>query len=74
MRKTVLNLLSEIRPDIDFEHETQLVSQKVLESFDIIMMISELEEEFKIKISPKELVDDNFNSVDAIVAMIGRLK
>lgn len=74
MRNTVLELLEDIRPDVDFENEKQLISHKILESFDIIMMISELEEEFNVKISPKELVDENFNSVDAIVAMLERLQ
>ena len=74
MRNTVLELLEDIRPDVDFENEKELISQKIMESFDIIMMISELEEEFNVKISPKELVDENFNSVDAIVAMLERLQ
>lgn len=73
MKETVLEILMEIRPDIDFENETGLVSEGLLESFDIMSLISELSEEFDVEITPKDLIAENFNSVEAICKLIERL-
>ena len=73
MREQILDILSDIRPDLDFEAETTLVSGKKLASFDIISIISELGEEFDIEIGPKYLVAENFDSLDAIVALVEKL-
>ena len=66
MRDTILEILEELRPDVDFEKETKLIDDKILESFDIVSLVSELTDEFDITIRPKDLVPENFNSVDAI--------
>lgn len=73
MRDTILEILTDIRPDIDFESEAALIDEGLLESFDIVTLVSELSSEFDISIKPKELVAENFNSVDAIVKMVERL-
>ncbi len=74
MREKLLEILSEVRPDIDFENETDLVSGNILESFDIVQIVAELDDEFDIEISPKELVAENFNSLDALEELIERLQ
>ena len=68
------SLLEELRPDIDFDNEKQLVTNRVLESFDIINLVSELDDEFDIKIKPADLIPENFNSVEAMWEMIQRLQ
>ena len=55
MRDTILEILEELRPDVDFEKETKLIDDKILESFDIVSLVSELTDEFDITIRPKEL-------------------
>ena len=57
----------------DFEKETKLIDDKILESFDIVSLVSELSDEFDITIRPKDLVPENFNSVDAIEALVSKL-
>lgn len=74
MRETVLELLEEIVDGVDFENETKLIDDGLLESFDIVNIVSEFTDEFDIEIRPKDLVAENFNSVDAMVAMITRLQ
>lgn len=74
MREKILEILNEVRPDIDFESETELVSGNILESFDIVQIVAELDDEFDIQISPKELTADNFNSLDALEELIERLQ
>ena len=69
MRDTIMEILEDLRPDVDFEKETKLIDDKILESFDIVSLVSELSDEFDITIRPKDLVPENFNSVDAIEAL-----
>lgn len=74
MREDILEILRDIRPDIDFEDESQeLVTDGVLESFDIVSLITALTDEFDITIRPKEVNPSNLNSVEAIMAMVERL-
>ncbi|MBO5550583.1 MAG: acyl carrier protein [Lachnospiraceae bacterium] len=73
MREKVMEILADLRPDVEFESEKALVSDNVLESFDIIELISRLNGEFDIEISPKELTAANFDSADSITALVERL-
>lgn len=73
MRKRILEILSEIRPDLNFETETELVSQRILESFDIISIITELGDEFDIEIGAKYLVAENFDSLEAICRLVEKI-
>ena len=73
MKEKVVEILSDIRPDVDFETETQLITNGVLESFDILSIVAELSDEFDVTIRPKDLVPENFNSVDAMVEMLKSL-
>lgn len=73
MREKLLEILTEVRPDIDFENESELVSGNILESFDIVQIVAELDDEFDIEVSPKDLTAENFNSLDALEELIERL-
>ena len=70
----LMELLEGIRPDIDFEKEKALVTDRLLESFDIINLVSEINDEFDVKIKPADLVPENFDSVEAMWEMIKRLQ
>ncbi len=70
----LMELLEGIRPDIDFENEKALVTDRLLESFDIINLVSEINDEFDVKIKPADLVPENFDSVEAMWEMIERLQ
>jgi acyl carrier protein len=70
MKERVLKVLEELRPDLDFEGQTKLIDDGVLDSFDIVTLVFELNEEFSINIAVEELVPDNFNSVDAMVELV----
>ena len=69
-----MELLEGIRPDIDFANEKSLVTDRLLESFDIINLVSEIDDEFDVKIKPADLVPENFDSVEAMWALIQRLQ
>lgn len=74
MREDILEILKDIRPDIDFEDDSQeLVTDGLLESFDIVSLVTALTDEFDITIRPKDVIPANLNSVDAILALVERL-
>ena len=70
----LLKLLSDIRDDVDFENETELVDGKILTSFDSIQIIGAIDDEYYIAIPAPEIVPKNFNSAEALLALIERLK
>ena len=70
MREKVLALLEEICPGIDFVGETALVDDGILESLDIITIVQELISNFDAEIDVEDIEPENFNSLDAIVALM----
>ncbi|MDE6566757.1 MAG: acyl carrier protein [Lachnospiraceae bacterium] len=73
MREIILGILQELHEDIDFEAEEKMVDDKVLDSFDLVTLVTELGEEFEVDITAKDFVAENFNSVDSLSTMIARL-
>ncbi|MBQ8094351.1 MAG: acyl carrier protein [Clostridia bacterium] len=74
MRDTIISLLEDIKDDIDFNACTTLIDDGILSSLDIIQLIGALNDEFDISIPATEIVPANFNSVDAMAAMVKRLE
>lgn len=70
----LLEILSDIRPDVDFETETELIDAKILNSFDIVSIVGDVNDTFDIEISAADLVPENFNSARAMYEMICRLQ
>lgn len=70
----LLELLKDVRDDVDFETETELIDGKILSSFDIIQIISVIDEEYDVAVPATEIIPANFNSAKAIYDMIQRLK
>jgi len=70
----LMEILEGMRPDIDFENEKKLVTDRVLESFDIISLVTEISDNFDVKVKPADLVPENFDSVEAMWNMIERLQ
>ena len=70
----LLEILKGIRPDVDFENETELIDDGILDSFDVVSIISEIDDVFGVQIRINELDPENFNSAEAIWALIEKLK
>lgn len=69
----LLEILEEIAPDVDFENCETLIDDGLLDSFAILTIVGELEEEFGVSVTPAEIIPENFNSAKALFAMIQRL-
>ncbi len=70
----LLQILEDIHPEVDFETCGALVDDKILDSLDIIAIISEVSAEFDVAIPAEEIVPENFNSAQALYALIERLE
>ena len=72
--ETLLEILNDIDDTVDWENETALIDDRILDSFGVISLISELEDQFEVEIDASEIVPENFNSADAMWKMIKRLQ
>lgn len=69
-----MEILQGVRPDVDFENETALIDEGILDSFDVVSIISEIDDAFGVQIRITELDPDNFNSAEAIWKLVESLK
>lgn len=74
MKEQVLAILKGVRKDVDFEGEKALIDDGILDSFDIISIVSDLNDAFGIDITADELEPENFNTLDAVVALVKSLQ
>lgn len=72
--ETLMNILREIDDSIDYENEKALIDDRLLDSFGVITLVSELEDAFDIVIEASEMIPENFNSAQAIYEMVCRLQ
>lgn len=69
----LMELLKNCCPEVEFEGEERLITDKVIDSVDLVAVISDIEDEFGISISMEEIVPENFESVEAMWKLIQRL-
>lgn len=69
-----IRILQSIHPDVDYKTNDRLIEDKILDSFDIITLISEINEEFGVAIPAEEIVPENFNSAEKLYDLILRLE
>ncbi len=70
----LLKILRELHPDVDFESEEHLIDGMILDSFDIVTLISEIQNVFDVTIDAKRIVPENFNSAKALYALIQEIE
>lgn len=72
--ETLRKILSSLHPDVDFDRETDLASDGILDSFDIVTILAEVHGEYGISIPVEELTPENFASLRSLYALIQRLE
>lgn len=70
MNEQIFEMLAELRPEFDYKDSENFVEDGLLDSFDIVSLITMLEEKFSCKVDGLDIVPENFCSVDAIVALV----
>ena len=72
--EALLEILKELHPEVDFETCDTLIDDKILDSFDIVTIISEINAEYDVAIPAEEIIPENFNSAEALYDLIERLQ
>ena len=70
----LIAILKDIHPDVDYETATNLVDGKILDSFDIISLVSEIADKFDVVVSAEYMIPENFNSAKALWELIEKLQ
>jgi len=69
----LIEILKSLHEDVDFTACNSLVDDGVLDSLDIVTLVTEIDATFDVRIPPEEILPENFNSADALWALIQRL-
>ena len=69
----LLEILRDLHDDVDFTVTEGLVDDGILDSLDIVSLVTEIDSEFDVRIPPEEIIPENFNSAAALWALISRL-
>lgn len=70
----LLEILEDLHPEVDFGTCEGLIDDKILDSFDIVSVIAEINERFDVTITADKITPENFNSAKALYALIQRLE
>jgi len=70
VKNEILEILRETRPESDFSISDNFINEALLDSFDIVVLVDELENKFGVKIDGAEILPENFVSIDAIIRLI----
>lgn len=75
MKDQIINILTDLRPEFDFTQEgINFIEEGMIDSFDMVALVSDLESQFGVTIDGIDIVPENFESVEAIIATINRSK
>ena len=69
----LIKILNDLHPEIDFENNDSLIDDGILDSLDIVSLVTEIYAEFDVTIPAEEIVPENFNSAKALWELIEKL-
>ena len=69
----LIEILTELHPDVDFATAEDLIDDGVLDSLDIVSLVSQIDSEFGVTIPAEEIIPENFNSAESLFALITKL-
>ena len=74
MKEKIIEILTELRPEFDFTEEVDFIEEGMLDSFDVVSLVDEIEAAFGVAISGADVLPENFSSIDAICHTIEKNK
>ena len=74
MREEIIEILKELLPDVDVENATSMADDGLIDSINVVNIVTEVAINFDVQIPFEALVNENFNSVDTIVALVKNLQ
>ena len=69
----LIEILTSLHPNVDFATATDLVDDGILDSLDIVTLVTEIADAFDVTVPAEEIVPENFNSAEALMELIERL-
>ncbi len=70
MKEQIIKILTELRPEFDFNQNVDFIEEGMLDSFDVVNLVSELDSTFGVSIDGVDILPENFASVDAIEQLL----
>ncbi|MFA6403654.1 MAG: acyl carrier protein [Salinivirgaceae bacterium] len=70
MKQQIINILQEIRPEFDFSQNFNFIEEGMLDSFDIVSLVTTLDEKYHISIDGMDILPENFATVDSIINLL----
>ena len=70
MKEKIVETLTDLRPEFDFNEDVNFIEEGMLDSFDVVSLVDELESQFNIKINGTDVIAENFSSLDKIEALV----
>lgn len=70
----IIAILKELHPDVDYETNTSLVDDRIIDSFDIISIVAEIDDRLDVQIPAEEIIPENFNSAKALADLVAKLE
>lgn len=70
MREQIINILTELRPEFDFHQEVDFIEEGMLDSFDVVNLVSDLESTFGINIDGVDVLPENFSTIESICNLL----
>lgn len=72
MKEKIIEILTELRPEFDFTEDVNFIEEGMLDSFDVVSLVDEIESAFGVAISGTDVIPENFCNIDAISDTIKR--
>jgi len=70
MKQQIIEILTELRPEFDFSQDVNFIEEGMLDSFDVVTLVSTLDDKFGISISGTDIIQENFETADKIEALL----
>ena len=70
MKQKIIKILTELRPEFDFNQNVDLIEEGMLDSFDVVTLVTILDEKFGISIDGVDILPNNFSSVEKIESLL----
>ena len=70
MKQQIINILQEIRPEFDFSQDLNFIEEGMLDSFDIVSLVTTLDENYSISIDGMDILPENFSTIDSILNLL----
>lgn len=70
VKKIIIEKIAELQPYVDFDEDTPLLQEDILDSLSVLVLVQDLEEEYNITIGAEEITENNFETVSRIADLI----